>query len=60
MKTEQEVREEIKATQRTKENVRKAYNEGKITKQSYKYQIVDLNATLETLYWVLGENDRFD
>lgn len=60
MKTEKEIREEIEATKRTKDNYRKAYNEKKIPKDVFLSQLVDLNATIDTLKWVLGENDRYD
>lgn len=60
MKTEKEIREEIEATKRTKDNYRKAYEEQKIPKDVLMNQIVYLNATVNTLEWVLGENDRYD
>lgn len=60
MKTEKEIREEIEATKRTKDNYRKAYEEQKIPKDVLINQITYLNATINTLEWVLGENDRYD
>lgn len=60
LKTEQEVKEEIEATIKTIGNVRKAYKEGKITKELLKIYLTDLQGNLSALRWVLGENDRHD
>jgi|GEM_PF-5161643 len=60
MKSEKEIREEIEATKRTMSNYRKAFKEGKITKDILKSNILDCNATVDALRWVLGENDRYD
>lgn len=60
MKTEKEIREEIEATERTKDNYRKAYAEGKISRVDWIGYIHDCTATIDALKWVLGENDRYD
>lgn len=60
MKTETEIREEIKATKKTIDNYRKAYNKSKIPKEVFTSQSIDCSATIDALRWVLGENDRYD
>lgn len=60
MKTEKEIREEIKATIRTEEIYKKAYELKKIPKDVFINQIETMNATINALKWVLGENDRYD
>ena len=60
MKTKQEIKEEIIATQNTVQNYRKAFKNGKINKKVLKAQIADCIATIDALRWVLGENERYD
>lgn len=60
MKTEKEIRDEIIATENTIKNYRKAFKDGKINKKVLKAQIADCTATIDTLKWVLGENERYD
>lgn len=60
MKTEKEIREEIEATNRTKDNYIKAYEDKKIPKDVLVSKLIDLNTTIDTLSWVIGENDRYD
>lgn len=60
MKTENEIRGELESTKRTIENYRNAYKQKKITKDILKNQLTDCEATIQSLLWVLGENDRYD
>lgn len=60
MKSEKEIREEIENTKKTIMNYKKAYEEGRIEKESFRYFMTDCNATIDCLKWVLGENDRYD
>lgn len=60
MKSKKEIREEIEATKRTMNNYRKEFKEGKITRDNLSDNILDCNATIDALRWVLGENDRYD
>ena len=60
MKSEKEIREEIKATEKTIENYRNAYKRGDISFKNLREQLIDTGATIQTLRWVLGENDRYD
>lgn len=60
MKSKEEIRNEIEAARRTIENHRNAFNEGKITRDSFKSALIDNEATIAALRWVLGENDRYD
>lgn len=60
MKTEQEIRDEIKATERTIKNYRAAYIEKKIDRDALNLYLIDCGSTIDALRWVLGENDRYD
>ncbi|WP_143314752.1 hypothetical protein [Clostridium sp. HBUAS56017] len=60
MKPEKEIQEEIEATQRTIQNYRNAYKEGKIPKDVLETQLIDCSATIGALRWVLGKNERYD
>lgn len=60
MKNENEIKDEIKAINKTMVIYRKAYKNEKIPKDVFKQQLADCMATLDTLKWVLGENDRYD
>lgn len=60
MKTEQEIRDEIIATKNTIKNYRKAFKNSKINKGVLQTQIADCTVTIDTLKWVLGENERYD
>jgi hypothetical protein len=60
MKTEQEIKEEIKAMERTINNHRNAYHERVIPKETYRYALNENNHMILALKWVLGENDRWD
>ena len=60
MKTEKEIRDEIKACEKTKENYRIAYKNGKIPKDVYKSEAIQCESMASALLWVLGENDRYD
>ena len=60
MKSENEIKDEIKATNKTIANYRKAYKNGEIHKDILKQQLADCTATLDALKWVLGKNDRYD
>lgn len=60
MKTEQEIRDEIEANERTINNYQNAYKEGKIPFDVLKSKATECQATNAALSWVLGENDRYD
>ena len=60
MKTEQEILDEIKANERTIENYQQAYSDNKIPFEVLKTEHISTTATIQTLKWVLGENDRYD
>lgn len=60
MKTEEEVRNEIQLSKNTIANYRNAYKNGKISKDVLYSNVIDCNATIAALKWVLEENDRFD
>lgn len=60
MKTESQIREELKATQETLKNYNKAYQEGKISLEVLSSETIDCTSTIDALLWVLGENDRYD
>lgn len=60
MKKESEIRDEIEATKKTIENYKVAYKNGKITEDILENQLTDCSATIDTLKWVLGENDRYN
>lgn len=60
MKNEKEIREEIEATKRTISNYRESYKKGKIPYDVLQNCIIDCSATIDSLKWVLGENDRYD
>ena len=60
MKSEKEIREEIEVTLRTRENHRNAYKKGTIGVERLKNHLIDSDAIVATLKWVLGENDRYD
>ena len=51
---------EIVSTKKTIENYRDAYKNKKISYEVLSNQLIDCNATLDALRWVLGENDRYD
>ncbi|MDU2702521.1 MAG: hypothetical protein E7C47_10330 [Veillonella sp.] len=58
MKCEEEIRDEIEIAIGTRNNYRKFYDEKKITKEVFSIKLADLNDTIDTLKWVLDENDR--
>jgi hypothetical protein len=60
MKTEQEIKEEMEATERSKKNFAEAYKDGRIDKRTLEYKLHEYDTTLLVLSWVLGENDRWD
>jgi len=60
MKTKEEIQEEIQASHRTDANYRKAYKQGKITKDILVLKLEENMTIRLTLEWVLGNNDRFD
>ena len=60
MKTEEQIRDEIEATNQAIANYRNAYKDKKISKNILKIHISACYATLSALSWVLGENDRYD
>jgi hypothetical protein len=60
MKTEQEIKEEIYATMRSKSNFVEAFRDGRIDKRTLEYKIHEYETTLLVLNWVLGENERYD
>lgn len=60
MKTEKEIKEEIDATERSKNNFVEAYKDRRIDKRTLEYKLHEYDTTLLVLSWVLGENDRFD
>lgn len=60
MKTEKEIRDYMELVNRSIENLKKALRENKIPEVVYINQRINLDATLSTLRWVLGENDRYD
>lgn len=60
MKAKEEIQSEIEATNRTIENYRNAYKNKEIPKDVFRYQVIDCQATVSALKWVLGENDRYD
>jgi hypothetical protein len=60
MKTQEQIIAEIEATNRTISNYRNAYESNRIPKDVFQSQLVDGQATISALRWVLGENDRYD
>lgn len=60
MKTEQEIRDEIGAAERTIENYRNAVKKGSFPKESLQLVITENQSIIAALRWVLGENDRYD
>lgn len=60
MKTGEEIKDEIIATERTIQNYRNAFMNKEIPVDVFQTQIVDCQATIAALRWVLGENDRYD
>lgn len=60
MKTEKEIRDEIEATARTIANYCNAYKQKQIPEDVLHTQLIDCQATIAALEWVLEENDRYD
>ena len=60
MKTEQEVKQEIKNCETTIDNYSRAYENGKVPNEIFKQVKEEYKAIILTLKWVLGENDRYD
>lgn len=60
MKTEEEIREEIKALEKTIDNYREAKEKGKIDMEAFRHAYTENSSMIAALHWVLGENDRFD
>jgi hypothetical protein len=60
MKTKQEIKDEIYATMRSKDNFVEAFRNGKIDKRTLEYKLHEYETTILTLSWVLGEIDRWD
>ncbi|PGT90002.1 hypothetical protein [Bacillus thuringiensis] len=60
MKTREEIDAEIQATKQTIENYRKAVKDGEFPKEGLRSVLVEKEATISALRWVLGENDRYD
>lgn len=60
MKTEKEIREEIRTIEREIDNYHNAYNEGAIPFSILRNVIQQNGAMVSALKWVLGENERYD
>lgn len=60
MKTENEIRDEIKACETTIKNFSNAYKNGIVDKKLYIFKKEECNNMILALKWVLGENDRYD
>ena len=60
MKSRKEIREEIGHSARAIKNHRAMYKNEKISKELLKDTIIDNEATIAALKWVLDENDRYD
>jgi hypothetical protein len=59
LKIKAEIQSEIDTTIKLKEKLR-AQKSSFIEKEAYNYRMIDYDATLDALYWVLGQNDRYD
>jgi hypothetical protein len=57
MKTEQEIKEEIKVTKVSKEKFVEAFKDGRIDKETLEYKLQQYETRLLVLNWVLDEND---
>lgn len=60
MKTEEEIRNEIKALETTVSNYREAFETGEIDREYLRLKVRENNNIMVGLLWVLGENERFD
>ena len=60
MKTENEIRDEIKACEATIKNFKNAYKNGLVHKKIYISKKEECVNMILALKWVLGENDRYD
>lgn len=60
MKSKNDILTEIESTERTIENYKEAYKNGRIPKEILEYNLIECKAAIATLSWVLGENDRWD
>ena len=60
MKSEQEIKEEIKAIEKTIANYREDYKNGEFPKERLRYVLLENQSMILALKWVLGENGRRD
>ena len=60
MKCKEAIQEKIKSIEVNKENYRKAYVNGNISRIEWIGYIHDCNATIKALKWVLDESDSLD
>lgn len=60
MKTEKEIRLEIEKHKKALEEYKEQYKSNKISKNIYRYNIIDATSTIYALSWVLDENNGFD
>lgn len=60
LKTKEEIVNEIDLTKKTIENYRKSYKDGKIDRKRLSDALIENEAIIVALSWVLGENDRWD
>lgn len=60
MKSEEEIRAEIIAIEKTINNYRNAFRNNEIDKSSFRTAFDNQTHMILALRWVLGENDRFD
>lgn len=60
MKSKEAIQEKIKSIEFDKENYRKAYVNGNISRIEWIGYIHDCNAIIKALKWVLDESDSLD
>ncbi|MCR6108612.1 hypothetical protein HXA34_20185 [Salipaludibacillus agaradhaerens] len=60
MKTKKEIKERIDATVSTLKKYHEAYHQKKIAFDVMSDKVNECHAIIDTLKWVLGENDRHD
>jgi hypothetical protein len=57
MKTEQQIKEEIEVTKKSKEKFVEAFKDGRIDKETLEYKLQQYEIALLVLSWVLNDND---
>ncbi|MGF7534983.1 hypothetical protein AAGG74_15040 [Bacillus mexicanus] len=60
MKTEKEIRNEIETLEGDKTRILEAFRNKNIPQDVFKSMTEEKQSMIAALYWVLGENDRWD